>query len=228
MAVYLSRQMGPRQAKWHAVTQERVAATSIVLGFVKSIKMMGFSKHVQGDIQALRDKEIRTFKVFRRYTVFLNALGEYHQPRLQFQGGRGVANLPFYAGPMLTFAVFALLGKGDFTTERAFTSLTLISLLELSTLRFIASLPQVAAAAGCLKRLDEFLSDVRPVKSTASSAMSNLEENEPMENSERQVVPGNNDQRPLFLFLAHPRARVCGGGNSNCARHLCDSSERVE
>jgi ATP-binding cassette subfamily C (CFTR/MRP) protein 1 len=57
------------------VTQERVSATSIVLSFVKSIKMMGFSKYVIEDIQALRDKEIYTFKVFRRYTVFLNALG---------------------------------------------------------------------------------------------------------------------------------------------------------
>ncbi|KAF2437796.1 P-loop containing nucleoside triphosphate hydrolase protein [Karstenula rhodostoma CBS 690.94] len=184
LAVYLSRQMSPRQAKWNAATQERVSATSIVLGFVKSIKMMGFAKYVIKDIQALREKEIRTFKVFRRYTVFLNALG----------------NLPFYAGPVLTFTVFALLGKGKFTVERAFTSLTLISLLEISTLRFIASLPQVAAAAGCLKRLEEFFSEVHPVRSIDSSVMSHLDDNESMEDNEPRAESVNNNQRLLFSF----------------------------
>lgn len=67
--------MGPRQAKWNAVTQERVSGTSLVLDSLKSIKMMGFSRYVIEDIRGLRDKEIRSFKVFRRYTVFLNALG---------------------------------------------------------------------------------------------------------------------------------------------------------
>ncbi|OAG04180.1 ABC transporter-like protein [Paraphaeosphaeria sporulosa] len=184
LAVYLSRQMGPRQAKWNAVTQERVSATSTVLGFIKSIKMMGFSKYVIGDIQALRDKEIRTFRVFRRFTVFLNAL----------------ANLPFYAGPVLTFAIFALLGKGSFTIERAFTSLTLISLLEMSTLKFIASLPQIASAAGCLKRLEKFCSEVHPLVSNPSSAALNLNHNGSMGDSEPRVEPDNNGQRALFSF----------------------------
>lgn len=75
--MYLSGQMSPRQAKWNESTQKRVSATSVVLDFIKSIKLMGFSKYVIEDIQGLRDKEIRTFKVFRRYTVFLNALGMY-------------------------------------------------------------------------------------------------------------------------------------------------------
>ncbi|KAL5397860.1 hypothetical protein PMIN03_012833 [Paraphaeosphaeria minitans] len=182
LAVYLSRQMGPRQAKWNVVTQERVSATSTILDFIKSIKMMGFSEYVIRDIQALRDKEIRSFKVFRRFTVFLNAL----------------ANLPFYAGPVLTFAVFALLGKGSFTIERAFTSLTLISLLEMSTLKFIASLPQVSSAAGCLKRLENFFSEVHPLKSILSPTALDPNENESLEGSEPRVETGNNGQQALF------------------------------
>lgn len=73
----MSREMGSRQAKWNSVTQERVSATSLVLDFMKSIKVMGFSRYALDDIQALRDKEIHSFKVFRRYTVFLNALGRW-------------------------------------------------------------------------------------------------------------------------------------------------------
>ncbi|KAJ4291830.1 hypothetical protein N0V90_009726 [Kalmusia sp. IMI 367209] len=183
LAVYLSRKMGPRQAKWNAVTQERVSATSLVLDFIKSIKMMGFSKYAIDDIRELRDKEIRTFKIFRRYTVFLNAL----------------ANLPFYAGPVLTFAVFALVGKEDFTIGRAFTSLSLISLLEMSTLGFIASLPQIAAAAGCLGRLEEFVREVRPTRTDSSDEVTQLWNNGSSDRDRDQNQLGSGGtENPLF------------------------------
>ncbi|KAF1980408.1 P-loop containing nucleoside triphosphate hydrolase protein, partial [Bimuria novae-zelandiae CBS 107.79] len=183
LAVYLSRKMGPRQAKWNAVTQERVSATSLVLGFIKSIKMMGYSKYANDDIRNLRDKEIRTFKVFRRYTVFLNALG----------------NLPFYAGPVLTFTVFAFVGKEEFSIGRAFTSLSLISLLEMSTLGFIASLPQIAAASGCLKRLEAFLHEVKPTGALNQST--SLREIETLQEKTHRVAPSENGTNtPIFSF----------------------------
>jgi ATP-binding cassette subfamily C (CFTR/MRP) protein 1 len=100
---------------------------------------------------------------------------------------------------VLTFAVFALVGKGAFTIERAFTSLTLISLLEQSTLKFIASLPQIASAAGCLKRLEEFFLEAQPENITSRTATSRLYENVSMEDDESQVESGNYDtRRPLF------------------------------
>jgi ATP-binding cassette subfamily C (CFTR/MRP) protein 1 len=105
-----------------------------------------------------------------------------------------IANLPFYAGPVLTFAVFALVGTGAFTIERAFTSLTLISLLEQSTLKFIASLPQIASAAGCLKRLEEFFSEAQPAKLTSRNATST-------EDDEAQVEPGHHDTRRSFFSV---------------------------
>lgn len=54
--------------------------------------------------------------------------------------------------------MFAFLGEGEFTISKAFTSLSLINLLESSTVGFIASLPQISAALGCLGRIDKFLS----------------------------------------------------------------------
>lgn len=64
-------------AIWNKATQQRVAATSSVLGSIKSIRMMGFTKYVNKDVQELRDAEIQKSKTFRHFTVFLNVLGQY-------------------------------------------------------------------------------------------------------------------------------------------------------
>ena len=62
--------------------------------------------------------------------------------------------------PVATFAVFTALPQSQFTISKAFTSLTLISLLEQSAVTFISSLPAIASAFGCFGRLEAFLASI--------------------------------------------------------------------
>lgn len=62
--------------------------------------------------------------------------------------------------PVATFAVFTALPQSEFTISKAFTSLTLISLLEQSAIVFISSLPAIASAFGCFGRLEVFLASI--------------------------------------------------------------------
>jgi ATP-binding cassette subfamily C (CFTR/MRP) protein 1 len=59
-----------------------------------------------------------------------------------------------------TFAVFTALPQSKFTISKAFTSLTLISLLEQSAVMFIGSLPAFASAFGSFGRLEAFLASI--------------------------------------------------------------------
>lgn len=62
--------------------------------------------------------------------------------------------------PVATFAVFTALPQSEFTISKAFTSLTLISLLEQSAVVFISSLPATASAFSCFGRLEAFLASI--------------------------------------------------------------------
>ncbi|KAL1598820.1 hypothetical protein SLS60_007962 [Paraconiothyrium brasiliense] len=134
--------------------------------------------------------------------------------------GIAFPNLPFYAGPVLTFAIYVLLGKGGFTIERAFTSLSLISLLEMSTLGFIASLPQIAAAAGCLKRLEEFFYEVQPVIDAPDSTETSLEEYESMGNDDIRMSPVNDDSGRLLFSLQNATLKTGKNANSFSLRNV--------
>ena len=52
---------------------------------------------------------------------------------------------------------------GDFTIDKAFTSLSLITLLSGSLASFIGYLPTFTASSGCFNRIQKFLSSPRPI-----------------------------------------------------------------
>ncbi|PSN69168.1 P-loop containing nucleoside triphosphate hydrolase protein [Corynespora cassiicola Philippines] len=159
VAIYCSGKMGSRQATWNKATQQRIAATAAALNAIKRIKMMGFTKYIASDISALRNQEIIRSKAFRRLNLALNFL----------------ANIPFYATPVITFAIFTALPRSQFTISKAFTSLSLITLLEQSSISFISSLPAIAAASGCFGRLCKFLEKEDPERHNDEATSSRIE-----------------------------------------------------
>lgn len=55
----VTKRMGTARANWNQKTQERVAATSLALQQMKSIKATGLSKFISDHIQGLREEEIK-------------------------------------------------------------------------------------------------------------------------------------------------------------------------
>ena len=92
--------------------------------------------------------------------MLLNILGKLKQKLLlernsQLSFIKG--NLRCFAAPVTTFAIFTALPRNEFTISKAFTSITLISLLEQSSMMLIGSLPTFSGALGCFARLEKFL-----------------------------------------------------------------------
>ena len=61
---------------WNQGVQERVSATSSMLGQIKGIKMMGLSPFFSDHIQGLRQKEINLSLKFRYIIVLLEVIGK--------------------------------------------------------------------------------------------------------------------------------------------------------
>lgn len=69
--------MSPARLLWIKSIQKRVAATSVVLGQLKGIKMTGLAPTVGGHLQALRVDELQKSKKSRVYQIALFGLGQF-------------------------------------------------------------------------------------------------------------------------------------------------------
>jgi ATP-binding cassette subfamily C (CFTR/MRP) protein 1 len=69
--------------------------------------------------------------------------------------------MPTLIAALVVFAAFAIEAKikhtAPLTTAQAFTSLSILALLTAPAMMLLMSLPQVAAATGCIKRIQKFL-----------------------------------------------------------------------
>jgi ATP-binding cassette subfamily C (CFTR/MRP) protein 1 len=72
---YVAKHLAPRQKEWNSATQSRVAATSSMLGSMKSIKMLGFQSYIASRIQELRKGELLIASKLRWVMVYYNASG---------------------------------------------------------------------------------------------------------------------------------------------------------
>lgn len=130
---------------WTDSVQERIALTSSVLSDMKAVKMMGLTKVLSTLIQAARVEETRLMGAFRTNLVWalLSAM------------------TPGIWGPAATFAVFAIQasvnGNDSIDTTKAFTALSLISLLCDPASTLVQSIVDVFAAVGCSDRIQKFL-----------------------------------------------------------------------
>ena len=98
--------------------------------------------------------------------------------------------MPRIWSPVITFTVYAIQariqGDDSLTTVRAFTALSIITLVTTPAEKLLAVLPQLAAALGCFQRIHEYITS-DPVKDgrlgrtevlTLNSAISSANANE--------------------------------------------------
>uniref|UniRef100_A0A093VBK4 Metal resistance protein YCF1 n=1 Tax=Talaromyces marneffei PM1 TaxID=1077442 RepID=A0A093VBK4_TALMA len=132
------------QKAWVEQIEKRLAVTSTVLGDMKAVKMLGLTDLVFSIISALRKVELKTSTKLRKLIL------------LQVS----ISNVPIDLAPFATFVVYAIIAavKKDETllASRAFTALSLISILTSPLLTFIQSLPSLVRALGCFQRIEEY------------------------------------------------------------------------
>ncbi|KAI1384393.1 ABC transporter [Hypoxylon trugodes] len=144
-AKQISKHIGEQQKVWMEAVQKRIAVTTSALCEIKAIKMMGFTDIVTKRIQEYRIDETHRMAGFRWSIVWQNV----------------VQNLPYVVAPALTFAVYAgqaiALGTGLIGTTKAFTSLSIITLLTTPVSKLLSAIPNTSASLGCYDRIQNFL-----------------------------------------------------------------------
>jgi ATP-binding cassette subfamily C (CFTR/MRP) protein 1 len=141
----VSRNFGNAQKAWTAATQKRIAMTSSLLGSMKSAKIMGLAETMTESIQGQREAEVSLSRKYRWISVLINIIG----------------SIPTNFGPVLTFIAFAIKARvrheSALTTNQAFTSLAIISLVTTPVQALLLAAPSVAAGNGCMQRIQTFL-----------------------------------------------------------------------
>ncbi|KAH8201947.1 hypothetical protein TruAng_003860 [Truncatella angustata] len=131
------------QKRWIERVEKRLSVISSMLGDIKAVKMLGLTDKMFDIIDRLQRIEIETSMRFRK--IFI----------AQMQ-----ANAPAALAPIVTFALYVGISnaKNDNTllASRAFTSLSLISLLTASALTFIQSIPSMIQCFACFERIQEY------------------------------------------------------------------------
>ncbi|KAK4073442.1 uncharacterized protein Triagg1_5268 [Trichoderma aggressivum f. europaeum] len=132
------------QVAWIEKVQERLRATTSLLGDIKAIKMLSLPQVVSRLLTNLRTNEIKTSKSFRKLLVATLML----------------SLTPLNLAPAATFGVYVVISvywtHGSLLTTQAFTSLALIGLLTGPVIVFIQSLPQVLQCVGSFDRIQQY------------------------------------------------------------------------
>jgi ATP-binding cassette subfamily C (CFTR/MRP) protein 1 len=140
-----------RQALWLEAIERRIAVTSAMLGSMKGVKMCGLTDVLKGQIQKMREDEMRISGKFRRLLIW----------------NMGLAYLAPILAPILTFTAYSVMAREDeggdtLDTSRIFTSFSLFALLTEPLSSFVMSLSSFVGSVGCFVRIQAFLeSDVR-------------------------------------------------------------------
>ncbi|KAK0120207.1 hypothetical protein ONS95_011613 [Cadophora gregata] len=142
--VGLSRYVGGAQKAWNEGIQTRVDVTTSMLGSMKAIKLLGFTDKLTDICQGLRVRELKIARYFRQLLV----------ARVFF------ANCMTFVTPLATLTVFVLLAqstKEELTTSKAYTTLSLISLLTIPINTLLRTIPALNGALACFGRIQTFL-----------------------------------------------------------------------
>ncbi|KAJ5587013.1 P-loop containing nucleoside triphosphate hydrolase protein [Penicillium hispanicum] len=136
---------GKAQGTWLEAVEERVSATSNVLGVMKNIKMTGLAAVVSNNLRALREREIKASTPFRLYTV-INVTVSYVSTAL---------------APVSGFGLYILLAQAHNTTTLtngiAFSALTLFSLLDYPIISLADGSEDLMAIINCFQRIQKHL-----------------------------------------------------------------------
>ncbi|RDW67218.1 Metal resistance protein YCF1 [Aspergillus mulundensis] len=152
--------MGARQRRWLEAIQERVQVTSDMLKSMKEIRLGGLQGPMASKLEGLRTVEISQSRPFKKALV-------------------AIVTLSFTtaaSGPLLAFTMYTLLairnGTPVLNYDKAYTSLSLLALLQTPMALILDAIAGVVTAIGALQRIGEYLSrstsdvpglpDVRP------------------------------------------------------------------
>ncbi|KAL2867379.1 P-loop containing nucleoside triphosphate hydrolase protein [Aspergillus lucknowensis] len=153
----LSAASSTSQRAWVEKVEDRLRVTSFSLERIKEVKMLGLSEAISSMIQGLREAEIAASAVFRKLLIVRVVL----------------SNAPTNLAPMATFVVYAIIAlvryDQSILAARAFTSISLISLVTTPVLTFIQALPAVIQCVGCFDRIQEYCHEAPGTQCTDSS-----------------------------------------------------------
>ncbi|KAK0130214.1 hypothetical protein ONS96_014922 [Cadophora gregata f. sp. sojae] len=112
---------------------------------MKSIKMLGLTEKLGSSMQAMRERELRLSKRFRRLSSGLTL----------------IYNFPHVFTQFFTLAAYAIVAKVQgspaLTVEMAVTTLSILTILDNPLSMFLLALPKVYVSSGCFQRIQEFL-----------------------------------------------------------------------
>ncbi|KAH8799341.1 putative multidrug resistance protein [Xylogone sp. PMI_703] len=137
--------MSIKQKIWNGAIQRRISMTATMLGSMKNVKMMGLSRFMVRNIQNQRIHELNMATGYRWMNVNTNV----------------VSNCPLIFAPVLTFIAFVIRakisGSSSLTTNKAFTALSIITLVTQPAAQLISAIPNTFACLGCFERIQKYL-----------------------------------------------------------------------
>ncbi|KAF4929096.1 ABC transporter atnG [Colletotrichum viniferum] len=170
---FLAVPTGKASAQWIKASQDRVTTTSKTLGSIKWLKVSGLNEVAFSVIQNLRSTEL---VVSKRYRVLL-----------------GISMMlmictPIWS-PILTLGTFAGIASGShdvLTISKAFTAISILTLVNQPLAGIIMALPITATAVTSFQRIQDFLNGKERVD-TRVAAVSEKRRSEPFVTSETSM-----------------------------------------
>ncbi|KAJ5542894.1 hypothetical protein N7535_005316 [Penicillium sp. DV-2018c] len=152
----LSAVSSTSQRAWVEKVEDRLRITSFSLERIKEVKMLGLSEKISSIIRGLREVEIAASAVFRKLLLVRVV----------------ISNAPTNLAPMATFVVYGIIAlvrdDQSILAARAFTAMSLISLVTTPVLTFIQALPMVIQCMGCFDRIQEYCTETQDPQTTDS------------------------------------------------------------
>jgi len=156
--------IGRQQASWIHASQVRVAETSTTLGSIKWLRLSGLNDMAFCRLRSLRTHELAVSERFRYLLgvslILCKLLKDAKKVDVEANYFLTSAICTPIIGPILTLAAFSALAvraHSIFTISRAFTSVSLILLLNQPLSRVILALPTISSALASFQRVQKFL-----------------------------------------------------------------------
>ncbi|KAL4747875.1 hypothetical protein BDW72DRAFT_215157 [Aspergillus terricola var. indicus] len=158
--------MGSRQRCWLEAIQSRVQVTSEMLKSMKEIRLSGLQTPMASKLEALRTEEISQSRPFKKALVAIVTLCAYPLATTMHVDSDSDIRKPAFttaaSGPLLAFTMHTLLairnGTQVLNYDKAYTSLSLLALLQIPMSLILDAIAGVVAAIGALQRIGEYLS----------------------------------------------------------------------
>ncbi|KAB8272693.1 P-loop containing nucleoside triphosphate hydrolase protein [Aspergillus minisclerotigenes] len=139
-SIYISKNIGGHQKIWVDAVQQRIAITRSMLDGIQTVKATGLGQTFLQLVQRKRAQETHQMAKYRWSVVWKNM----------------IQNLPWALAPALTFVVYAAQGN-ELDVTKAFSSLSIITLLTNPASKLLSAIPSITAATGCFDRIQAFL-----------------------------------------------------------------------